>query len=256
MNLPLLILGRAFRLIAAEPLNTLKVIFPGAALIAFASYLAFKGVGVDFASPQSAPTQINFPLLGVSLVLSLLGWMVFAIFWHRHALLENEARHQVMTVERRIYWQYFKGVTVVFFLAALAAFGLGFGAAFIIAIFSAASPSVLSIATLGTTLIINMALSWIILRNSLVLPAAATGAHLTVSESWRATAHVSRDIFWTAILLGVINVLLQQSVVAIAMALPTMALTATLVQILVQALIFVSVLSTLYGHLVQHRPLE
>ncbi|WP_159974499.1 hypothetical protein [Roseobacter cerasinus] len=240
----------------AEPLNTLKVIAPGTVLIALAAYIVLQGFGGDLAASQSAPTEINAALVIVGLVLSLLGWMTFAIFWHRHALLQDEARHEVMTVTGRIYWQYFKGALIVLLLAMLAAFALGFGAFFVTAVFSAASPSILSIVTLGTTLTINMAISWILLRNSLVLPAAATGAHLTVSESWAATAPVSRDIFWTAILLSVINVLLQQMMMAVAATQPGLVLPASLVQIILQSLIFISVLSTLYGHLVQHRPLE
>ncbi len=252
---PIDILGRSFRLIFAEPGRTLKVIAPGVALVAVATAFLFGSLANMSDNDLTPPEPVSWPLVVVAIIVGLLGAMVFAIFWHRHALLEGDQREDVMRPTSAIYGAYFKCALIVGFVFFVVALLGSIATGFVVAILAAATGPVGAVISIILFLVLAIVLSWVLLRISLILPAAATGHIMTYSESWEATRASSRDIFWTAVLLGVINVVLEQLAQGLILAVPNLAIFFAVLQGLLQSLIYVSVLSTLYGHLVQGRPL-
>jgi hypothetical protein len=96
---------------------------------------------------------------------------------------------------------------------------------------------------------------WVALRLSVVLPAAALGNGMRIGESWAATAPVSNALWGVAVLLALLNVVISLITVAV---LPDGLAIAMIVQTviyIVEGLVFISVLTTLYGHLVEGRSL-
>lgn len=252
MSIPLQILGRSFRLIAAQPIQTVKVIAPGVVISALGAGFLLQGIGAsdDFDGIN------NLPLFLLGLLFIVAGWMTFAIFWHRHALLQDAARADVMRPGQGVFRRYFNAAARValIFCGTVLCGALGFGivTSVLTAVLGGATHAVLFFSLMiGLTVF----LTWVLLRVSLILPAAATGQSMKVAESWQATGVLSHDIMWTAVLLGVLNVTLEQVVGGLSLALPGLALILGIMQILAQSLIYISVLSTLYGHLIERRPL-
>lgn len=256
MNIPISILSRSFRLIFAEPHRTLFVIAPGAALYLLASVLLF--MSVDQADGSETSTRIaNYPMLAAAVVVGCLAWMSFAILWHRHALLEGDQRAQVMRPGADVYGQYFKSALVIVLIMFVILLGGGIATGFVALVLNvAAGPMLGGFAAIALFIAFAAGLSWVLLRISLILPAAATGHEMGYQDSWQATQPVARDIFWTAVLLAIINAVLEQLAIGLAGALPGYTLIFEVALTAIQGLVYVSVLSTLYGHLVQGRSLS
>lgn len=256
MNIPISILGRSFRLIFAQPLRTLVVIAPGLLTVCLA--ITAIVTCIMFISVSAGSLTLGNIVLGLvalaAMIAVFIGIATFAIFWHRHALLEGDARDMVMQASGLIMRQYLGGALLVFLATFAAAFIAGSSLGMIVAIAEHQSMPA-GILTLFVQLIVSVGVSWLALRISLVLPAAAIGHTFGMQQSWDTTAAVSMDIFWTAILLGILNLVLLSVLNELGTALPGLQIAFDLLLITLQSLIYVSVLSTLYGHLVLGRSL-
>jgi DMSO reductase anchor subunit len=98
------------------------------------------------------------------------------------------------------------------------------------------------------------ALGWVAMRLSLVLPARAVDRPLSFGDSWAATDPASGAIAMVVLALATLNVVLSLALGQLGFSLAT-----ALLSIVVQwftAMLGLSVLTTLYGALVQRRPLD
>lgn len=256
LNIPINILARAFRLIFAQPLQTLRVIRPSLVAGLAAILLAVVAIAViDGAEDRNAST-IGLPLLVllVTVPLVIYAAIAFAVYWHRHALLLGDARDEMMKAPKGTFSRYVMDAATNFLIALAAALPVGFVVGFMAALTdNSASPD--SWFLVGLNAVMAMFLSWIVLRVSLILPATSVGQKFTIEKSWAATRTMSKDIFWTAVLLGVLNAVGMTLAAGLVELAPFLGLLAQLSHLLFQSLLYVSVLSTLYGHLVQGRPL-
>lgn len=256
VNIPIGILSRSFQLIFAQPHRTLFVIAPGAVLYLFAAALLFMSVD-QAAGPEASNAIKSYPMLAAAVVVTCLAWMSFAILWHRHALLEGDQRAKVMRPGADVYGQYFKSTLVIFLIMFVLVLGGGIATGIAALVLNAAAgPMIGGFASIGLLIAFFTGLSWVLLRISLILPAAATGHDMGYQDSWDATRPVARDIFWTAVLLAIVNTVLQQLAIGLAGALPAYTLIFDTALAAIQGLVYVSVLSTLYGHLIQGRSLS
>lgn len=254
MSLPIKILSRSFKLMFASPVQTLKAVAPGLVGISFAI------ISFPMAVAPSAQESFNLPLLIASVVIGVIGWMAFAIIWHRYALLEGDARHHLMRPTASIFGQYFKAALVVGVISFFAALPGGFIVGFVLAIlanmsFGTVFLPITTIVAAAMALAFGAFIGWVVLRFSLILPAAATEQKLSYSDSWQATKTVSLDILWTAILVSILNFVAESIATGLAVVLPGFAIGFVILQVAIQSLIYISVLSTLYGHLIQGRSL-
>lgn len=256
MNLPISILGRSFRLILAQPLETLKIIAPGIIAAGLAGMLLMMTLVLWIVSDERSLFGYTALALLVALgvIVGLAGIVAFAVLWHRHALLDDNARDRVMRPSGQILSRYLGEAVLVLMITIAVAIPVSSIFGIVIAVMDHQG-----IETETTEFLITIPLAvillWVAIRVSLPLPAASIGQKLSISDSWEATRKISRDILWTAILLTIVNVTIFSLATGLATALPKLEAPFSLLQILLQALIHISLLSTLYGHLIQVRSL-
>lgn len=256
MSVPIRILSRSFRLILAQPFQTIRVIFPGLATGAAALAIGAISFGVLTSAEDRNFWSVGMPvllMLGAAILL-IRAAILFAVMWHRHALLLHDERKQIMrpipgTMNR--YLLDLLGITLLAF-AVMLPIGIVVGFTF-----GAAGTVLPADGWLSTSLdaTLNIIASWIVLRVSLVLPATSIGRRIGIKKSWAATRPVSWDVFWTAVLLGILNALGMAFAANVAMTMPGFGIAISGGMMLLQSLLYVSVLSTLYGYLIEGRSL-
>lgn len=257
MSVPTQVLGRAFRLIFAQPFRTLRVIFPGLATCIIGVVLAAGGIFLT----QNAETEANWfgwgslALAVLGFALMLRGFVLFAVMWHRHALVPDHARDQVMRPAKGTLNRYLGRFAVLFLPLAVIGFPLGFIGGAGIGIADAAIGEGSWLAT-GINALTTIAISWIGLRVSLILPGVSIAYRMRIADSWAATRPISKDIFWTAALLGIFNAVALATAGAVVSATPIPGVVFLCCVWVFQSLLYVSVLSTLYGYLIEGRALD
>lgn len=250
MNLAIKIISQAFRLIMAEPARTLTVIAPGVAIIIVSMLLLPVSLGPEAGTSATSPSA-NVPLLFISVALAIFGWMVFAILYHRHVLLIGEARTGVMRPGSDVFLTYFKALIVIGLMVLAISILVGIGVGLVIAVAGDVGLLIILLVVVSVAVI-----PWILLRISLTLPAGALGRNMGFKDSWEATQPISKSIFYLALLLAVLNFVLSLiagSIVAIA---PTLSVIPQILISVLNGLFYVSVLSTLYGYLIEKRDLS
>ncbi|WP_187428754.1 hypothetical protein ROLI_011380 [Roseobacter fucihabitans] len=248
MKTDIAILQRSFRLMFADPLKTLKVTSPGLAFLIGAGLL-FDAQPMITAAEQRVALDPG-PAI-VQAIIGGVGVLLIAVYWHRYALLEGDARDQIMRPGVGVLAQYLGKLIVVFLvllIAAIPAILLIFGTTLIL---SGGSATLVIVVGVG----IGILFSWIAMRISLTLPAAALGTRLAIVDSLQATKPLSGAILRVAVILAVMNTMLAGVITSLAAASLAAAVVGQLVLSYFQIIVSISVLSTLYGHLVQHRPL-
>jgi hypothetical protein len=98
-------------------------------------------------------------------------------------------------------------------------------------------------------------LSWVWLRLALILPAAAVGNRMGMGDSWTVTGQLSGAIFQAGLILMVINGVAGYAVEAVFGA-SVIGLVLGQAVTWVSLMVGVSILTTLYGHLVEDRVID
>ncbi|UOA14292.1 MULTISPECIES: hypothetical protein [Sulfitobacter] len=246
----------ALNMLFHAPATTLRVILPavfwvmGAAAVA--GVLAGDALGaMDQVIDRAAPPPTDQLLILIACGLAgILGYALMAVLWHRHVLLDRDATGTEVRPGARLFWSYVWRAIVLGFVQFLAAIPIGI-AMLLVGGLTGSSPAAL----LLIGLVAGVAFLWLALRLSLVLPAAAMGHVMAVSESWRATEPLSRTLWALAVLLAVVNTLLGVIAGMLLPADPGLRLMLDSVLYLIEGLVFVSMLTTLYGHLIEGREL-
>ncbi len=205
-----------------------------------------------------AGTPTNAPVLGLVVVLvSIFALSMMAIGWHRFVLRE-ELPQSFVGVDQSwpissYVWTLLKlGLVLVLLLMALsipfsAMLGAGGSGTFVLFALLAGS--------LGT---------WLILRLGLVLPASAVGEQLTLRESFALTRPVAGPLvvttFIMVLLQSIPNVLSAPALLfddtsALRSVFVLALLPVNIVIGWINAMVAIGVLTVLYGHLYENRPL-
>lgn len=262
MNDAMAILAHALRMLVHEPGTTFRVIMP-ALLVVIGSAIAAAVFGSDaLVALQATPEEFTLPS-GSSILLlfalglaGLVGYALMAILWHRHVLLNGDNRHTDLRPDTGIVLGYLWRAIVLGFVQFLVAIPIGMA----IAILGGAGAAISGGMNAGLFIIIGVLAGvlfiWVALRLSVVLPAAALGQIMRIGESWQVTAPAANALWGVAVLLAVLNTILTYLGAAIAPGDPAMSLVFQTIIYIIEGLVFVSVLTTLYGHLVEHRPLQ
>jgi len=262
MTTALALIAHAIRMLVFETGTTFKVVMPAIVLV-LGSTLASAVLVPDAitalqADPEAfvLPSRPDLLILLVLGLAALLGYVLLAILWHRHVLLNTAEREENLRPSASIVLSYVGRAILVGLMQLLATIP--------IVICTAAVGAVIGMtAGVGGSVFMGMVIGlisgviflWIALRLSVVLPAAALGNAMRISESWRETAPISAPLWGVAALLAAINIGINGLA---AMVLPDATVVSSMIAAIVylaEALIFVSVLTTLYGHLVEGRPL-
>lgn len=230
-------------------------------------YAAFAGVSLWFAGTLDVATMAQVeagngaealpPGVAVGILLTglvqLVAFLWIAVAWHRYVLLREGGEGWVPALEGRLLLGYL-GRSILIGLLVLAAFAI---VATAIAPFAPAMA--LAIAT-----IIGMVLTY---RLGLILPAGAVGRPMNVAEAWRATTGQSATVVLLALMTFALSLLFQLPALLDApeavegagegLAAPgPIAVIYELVVTWILLMLGVTLLSTLYGHFVEGRPVD
>lgn len=215
------------------------------------------------ANPSSGPTPINLLVedmngtfwfsITASLLIMVATWLWMAVGWHRFILLEEKPTILPKLHLGRMlgYFGYSILIAVILFIAAVI---LGIVVQAIV--LGLLSPLNTVVAAVVATIAIHVPLSLLFYRLSMVLPGVAAAEFVEFGDGWTTT----RDDIWAIIVLSIVSsvacyVFLEVGgVMFSAGGIITFAWS-----ILSEWVIFVvglSILTTLYGHYIQKRPLS
>ncbi len=181
----------------------------------------------------------------VLMVFFLLVWATTA--WHRYVLLEERGSILLPAIKIDRILAYFGRAFLLGLLLAVVAFPLLF--------------LVLPFVTSGglglviVPVVVGVIMTCIFYRVALVLPAAAIGKPLRFAEAWDATRGSTGAILVLALISSIATHLVEQRLAPVLGS----SLTGEVLVILVHAtwgLVNVSIITTLYGHYVEGRPLS
>ena len=259
MNTALAILAHALRMLIFDTKTTLRVVLP-ALIVVMGCSLAIAVLAPEMiAYMQEAPeTPVPFALQTVFSFLAfgligLMGYALMAILWHRHVLLNGAENPEDLRPDGHIFLNYIWRAIVVGIAQMVAAVPITVLIGVIGSALLQNNPTDLLAMPLG--LASNIIFVWIAMRLSVVLPSAAIGRSMSMRDSWQATRPVSAPLWGVAVLLSGLNICVYMiSAIALPEAGTISAMAVTFIYIL-QGLIFVSILTTLYGHLVEGRSL-
>ena len=197
-------------------------------------------------APQAMGLLV-FVVAATLIVLFGLSWI--AVAWHRFVLLEEYPRAMPALRDRPV-WPYLGRSIVLALLLFLVMVPL------LAIVGGVLAPVILSGGVLAQallSLILGIVFSYLWLRWSLVLPAVAVGRPMGIGESWRATAPLSSTIVGVSALLALLNSVLGLLAAPFGPGLAgqIVAYAASWFTLMVG----LSVLTTLYGHVVEGRRL-
>ncbi|MCU4652374.1 hypothetical protein N8I71_06000 [Roseibacterium sp. SDUM158016] len=201
----------------------------------------------------------------VLLVFAIIAYCWAAVGWHRYVLLEETANGIVPAWRRDRVISYLGRAFVVGIVVFLAAMGGGLVIALAVMITGSAGIAIL----LGIGLVLGA--SWVATRIGLVLPAAALGERMTLSESWAATRPVSSQILLPLVVIALAVAIIGQILVLIfgqtvtvegfgvpqeqvVLSIPGQILNGIVSWL--QILVNLALMTTLYGNLIQGRQLN
>lgn len=184
------------------------------------------------------------------LIMFVSAWV--AVSWHRFVLLEDYPGI-VPAISGRPIWSYLGRVILLAIVLILIAIPCLFFAGLVSIPFISENPSTIAaLILLAIATVVSSVLSWVWFRLGLVLPSTAVGKPMGMGESWSATAFVSGSIFVAALIIfAIFNVatFLLSSVFGES----TIGVILNLIVTWISILVGISVLTTLYGHLVEGR---
>lgn len=251
MNTAVIVLRHAIGLLTRQPLKTLGVVAPalvlmagvtGVAAIALPELLTINPSDPDWAGLGSGR------LASVLIATFIVGYALMAILWHRHTLGSARAP---LPLNPALVWSY------LWRILTLGAIQLILSVAFSIPLLisgqnadlGADGPSVVSI--LLTALLSQFVVMWLLLRLSLILPAAAVGRPIKMALSWRYTRPLSRPMWGIAGFLAVIGTAITFFFAMVGNVNPNYMLALALPLHIIEGLLIFSVLTTLYARQIQ-----
>lgn len=253
------ILKHAFGMIFRDPSATLRALAPGLALIfgaALALYLIAPEAAQMLIANERDPAQMMEPArigaMLIGIIAMLIGFIVTAVIWHRFVLLQGPDRDAGLTPGAGIIGRYIWRT----FLLGLIMIVVSIPIMFIVGLLIAGLSGMGGVGLFGLLSVLATAiLGWIAMRLSLVLPATALSQPMGFKESWSATSSVSGTVFALTIALSILNLILTRVVGALIPEPLILTGSLQLVFSILMALVSASVLTTLYGTLVEGRQL-
>ncbi|WP_159086883.1 hypothetical protein [Loktanella sp. Alg231-35] len=258
------IIRHAFRMIFGNLGQALRASV-GPYIVLIVGYLAvYAMVGQTGAFMQLASGAGSIPedaggvfvlalLVLVPFTLFVLAWI--AVSWHRFILLE-EYSGILPAVSGRPIWPYVGRSILYGLLIVLLAIPLVFVVGFIASPFlSSGSQALLSLPALMVFIAVTAVLSFVWFRIGLALPSVAVGEPITMGAAWAASRDMSGTIFGVALLLMAINGIATLLVNQISGIAPVVGVVVDLALQWTILMLGVSILTTLYGHLIEKRPL-
>ena len=239
------LLRASLRLLFAKPLQAIKAIVPG--VIACVLAVTCVTLLMDHVS-NGAFSELA--ILGVTLInfiVVMFAFSVLATGWHRFALMDLDPSHSARATLK---------VSTAYFIRACALGGIASLGLILTVVIVFGVSLVLGAASSPTDLVFSLAYAvvfffcmWIAMRCVLVLPAAALGVPMKFRASWALTRPIGGPVFFSFFIIFIGGPLLQL------IAKDLLGSIGEVVAFVLTALLHLSLISVLYGHLVLERPL-
>ncbi len=225
------------------------------------------GIGAMTGGAAQDPAAVGGSVFA-ALMLVIVAVVVYcwaAVGWHRYVLLEEMGSG--LTPQWR--WERIKAYLGRAFLVGLVVIIAVIGGGLVVALAVGLTQSAGIAILLGIGLVLGA--SWVATRIGLVLPAAAIGERMTLSESWAATRPVSSQILLPLVVVALVVGILGQIIVFLFGQTVTMEVLGAPQEQLVlnlpgqiangfvswiQILVNLSLMTTLYGNLIEGRQLN
>ncbi len=237
----------------------------GPGLLLMAAWLLFfvlTGLRLDIVDGNTDPATIPDGISRLSLLLILpllafsffvMGWI--AVAWHRFILLEEYSGILPASTGRPI-WGYIGKSLLLGLVLGLAAIPLSMVIGLVTLPFlsAGAGPSVIVFAISG--LLIGTVIGILWFRTAICLPAKAVGKNMTFREAWTYTREIKGKIVGVTVIIVGLNICAGLVLEIVFSGVPVMSLVAELAINWVSMMVGISVLTTIYGHVVEGRPLS
>lgn len=244
------ILMHSMRMVSGNLGAALRIgLVPGAILLGCAAVL-FVGlapmVEQAMAGEKTAFGTYVFGFMTVFIGF-ILAVVMFAVNWHRFILLEEYPSGLGLQFHGREMLSYFGiGFLLALILILPMMLALMVVASIAMALQSAGAATVLSF-------LISFVFSAVFLRLGVVLPAVAIRKKIRIGQAWDATSGHMGDFLMLAVVMAVLQTVLEQAGPLLGQS--VMAVVVLVAGNLFFAVVNISVLTTLYGHYIEGRPL-
>jgi hypothetical protein len=235
-----------------------------------APFAAFLALGLDTLAMGGAvePEEIG-GIVGSVFLIFVAGIVCYcwaAVGWHRYVLIEERGNGFLPQFHGSMILAYFWRILLV----GLVIFAVLIAAGITIGIVAAATQSPIVLLLFGIGLVFGV--SWVATRIGLILPAAALGERMKISESWAATRPVSSQILLPLIVIALVAALINQAVLLLlgqmvsvqdafgamqevrVLTLPGQVVSGVVSWL--QILVNLALMTTLYGNLIEGRQLN
>lgn len=258
------IIRHAFRMIFGNLGQALRVSI-GPYVVLIVGYLVvFAMVGQTGALAQLTSGAATLPQnVGGLAVLAMFALVPFTLFvlawiavsWHRFILLE-EYSGILPAMSGRPIWPYVGRSIIYGLIIVLLAFPLFLIVGMVAAPFVSSGPeAMLSLPALMVFVAITAVLTFVWFRIGLALPSVAVGEPISMGAAWAASRPMAGTIFGVALLLMAINGIATVFVNMINNIVPIFGVVVDMAVQWTILMLGVSILTTLYGHLIEKRPL-
>ncbi|WP_227271429.1 hypothetical protein [Roseobacter weihaiensis] len=236
------VIRKTVELAFLQPLQLLKVGAPGLGLTAFGIYVLF----IPLLSAGTGQVSVGLWSITPGLILALLGYLTFALFWHRSALLDSEQRQAVMRISARHVGLMILSSTTLALITIVLVLTVLLGLFLVASVLVATDAPYFPLVEQGLSFIASLMVGWIVCRNSLIVPAAALSKRMTTSESWRATADQSASILIVLIAGVALNAAVMYGVERFVPLQPVFLVSVQIALTCLQMVVAVSFISALY----------
>lgn len=256
------ILLHTFRMIFGNLGQALRIsIGPYLILIALVMIL-FLAIGGPMQMPMSmsenpADMMINpalglLPVLFLPVVLFVTSWV--AVSWHRF-ILKEEYAGLLPAVTGRPIWSYAGKAILLGLIIALVAIPLFLVLGLVAAPFVGNGTGGLPFIGVLIFGLASVLLTYLSLRLGVALVGTALAKPMAFREAWSASSNISGVIFSLSVLIMAINIVPGVILGPISMTLPIIGVALELALTWLTMMLGISVLTTLYGHVIENRPL-
>ncbi len=189
------------------------------------------------------------------LIVTLITGLWIAVAWHRYVLIVEEPTSIVPAFHGHQLLSYLGYSLLICLILIIPAVLLGALAGIIFKALYSMGAALGVVGSLIATLVILVPVMVIALRLSPVLPAAALGEGLGIRGAWASTEGAAPDFLSLALIAGLASFLIDLPLFAFMSLMPLAMLWAFLTS-WVKMMVGASILTTVYGHYIQKRPLS
>ncbi|MEO9865661.1 MAG: hypothetical protein ABJO29_17290 [Yoonia sp.] len=261
------ILLHTFRMIFGNFGQALRVSV-GPYLIAFLFAVVFLGLTDSFGLmtgqtvidengiPEISPVVYLLPLFLFPLIIFTTSWV--AVSWHRFILLEEYAG-LLPAVKDRPIWPYAgKAILLGLLIGLISLPVFAIAASVGVAAISGSQGAIPSGFPIGAGLVFVVAtvlISMISIRMGVALVGTALGKPMKFGEAFQATGKIGWVIFWLTVQLVLINVIPSLIITWLSISAPIIAFVFNIALNWITMMFGISILTTIYGHVIENRPL-